>query len=81
MPLVNLRLQGNGALARPPEPATTGPTPGLLTSKEAAQLLGVSARTVWGFTARGEIPVVRIGRAVRYDPKDIVDFIERNKGG
>ena len=40
----------------------------LLTVAQAAQLLGVSQRTVRRQIASGEIPVVRVGRAVRIDP-------------
>lgn len=40
----------------------------LLTARAAAAALAVSPRTLWAMTApRGPIPVVRIGRAVRYE--------------
>lgn len=39
----------------------------LLTAPEAAERLRISEKTLWSLTApRGGIPVVRIGRAVRY---------------
>jgi hypothetical protein len=39
-----------------------------LTARAAAAALAVSPRTLWAMTApRGPIPVVRIGRAVRYE--------------
>jgi excisionase family DNA binding protein len=51
----------------------------LVTAREAATALSISERTLWGLTAAGKIPVVRIGRAVRYDPRDLQAWIERNK--
>ena len=43
----------------------------LLTSREAAAMLSVSERTLWGVThPRGDLPAVMIGRCVRYDPAD-----------
>ena len=37
-----------------------------LRAHEAAVMLGVSERHLWSMTNRGEIPCVRMGRAVRY---------------
>jgi excisionase family DNA binding protein len=54
--------------------------PQRLTSREAARTLAVGERTLWGLTRRGQVPCVRIGRAVRYDRRDLRDFIERHKG-
>jgi hypothetical protein len=61
----------------------------LLKPREAAELLGISERTLWGITApRGDLPCVRVGldgskreaaRFVRYDVKDVSAWIERNK--
>lgn len=51
----------------------------LLKSREAAQSLAVSERTLWDLTNHGDLPCVRIGRAVRYDPTDLTDWIERQK--
>jgi hypothetical protein len=48
-------------------PADAALSPLLLTPRAAAAALSVSPRTLWGLTApRGPIPVVRLGRAVRY---------------
>ena len=55
--------------------------PLLVTSREAARILAVSERTLWGLADRGEIPRVRIGRAVRYDVRDLDVWIQRNKAG
>ncbi len=52
----------------------------LLTEVETAQVLGVSPRTVWGLADSGELPTVRVGRAKRYDRRDIEAWIQRRKG-
>jgi hypothetical protein len=53
----------------------------LLIPRNAARALAVSERTLWGLTyPRGPIRAVRIGRAVRYDPADLADFIAGQKG-
>ena len=51
----------------------------LLTSREAAKALAISERKLWELTNCGIIPVVRIGRAVRYDPHDLELFIQAQK--
>ena len=48
--------------------------PLLLTAPEVAKSLAVSPRTVWGLTASGALPCIRIGRAVRYDVEDLRAF-------
>lgn len=54
----------------------------LLTTPEAARNLSVSPRKLWALTASGEIPCVRIGRAVRYSVNDLANFVAANtKGG
>jgi excisionase family DNA binding protein len=53
----------------------------LLTEREAAEILGVSAQLLrkWRAQRPGHLPCVRIGRCVRYHPKDVEGFIERRK--
>ncbi|HUW82040.1 MAG TPA: helix-turn-helix domain-containing protein [Phycisphaerae bacterium] len=51
----------------------------LLRPREAANILAISARKLWGLTNRGEIPCVRIDRAVRYDPADLEAYVEAQK--
>jgi len=48
----------------------------LLTYAEAAKLLGICERTLWTLTSTGEIPCVRIGRSVRFNPDDLQVWIE-----
>lgn len=55
-------------------------SPLLLTTHEAARALSISERTLWSLTEpRGPIPCIRIGRAVRYAPRDLVNWIEQQK--
>lgn len=51
----------------------------LLLAKDAAEMLAISTRTLWTMTNAGEIPHIRIGRSVRYDPEDIARWIKRKK--
>jgi predicted DNA-binding transcriptional regulator AlpA len=40
--------------------------------REAARILGIGVRMLWSNTSpRGEIPSIRIGRAVLYRPSDL----------
>jgi excisionase family DNA binding protein len=59
-----------------PEPSVE---PMLLTTRQAARSLNLSERTLYAITKRGDLPVVRIGKAVRYDPADIRVWIESAK--
>ncbi|MDB5294893.1 MAG: Transcriptional regulator [Phycisphaerales bacterium] len=54
--------------------------PSLLPPPDAARALSVSERTLFTLTQRGDLPAVRIGRAVRYDPADLRRYVERAKG-
>jgi len=61
-----------------PAPA---PMPKLLvTPREAAKALSICEKTLWTLTKRGDLPAVRINRAVRYDVADLQAFINRQKG-
>ena len=52
----------------------------LLPTRDAAHVLAVSQRTLWGLTApRGPIPCVRIGRRVLYSPADLQAFTDKQK--
>lgn len=54
-------------------------TPLLVDAKEAARQLGISPRTLWTLTDEGRIKAARIGRLVKYDPRDLLAFIDANK--
>jgi excisionase family DNA binding protein len=53
----------------------------LLTPPQAAKALAISQRKLWELTDRGIIRATRIGRAVRYDVRDLAAFIDRAKEG
>ncbi len=53
----------------------------LVNTNEAARMLSIAPRTLWSLTASGEIPSIRIGRSVRYDPGDLRVWIEAQKAG
>ena len=53
----------------------------LVDSREAARRLGISTRTLWTLTDRGELLAVRIGRLVRYRPDALRLYAERQEGG
>lgn len=53
----------------------------LLTVQDAAKVLAVSVSTVYGWVWQRRIPFVKIGRAVRFDPRDLDAFIESSKQG
>ena len=49
---------------------------------QAASTLAICEKTLWSITEpRGDLPRVRIGRSVRYDPADLRAWIEKKKGG
>jgi excisionase family DNA binding protein len=52
----------------------------LLTTQEAADFLGVSARTLEGFRVRGGGPrFVKIGGSVRYRLASLEDYLQRQE--
>lgn len=53
----------------------------LLRLREAAKYLGLDPSTVFRAIKRGEIPAVRIGRALRVDIKDLDRLIAGHKRG
>ncbi|NTU60907.1 MAG: helix-turn-helix domain-containing protein [Caldiserica bacterium] len=51
----------------------------LLSLKEAAEMLGIHYTTMRQYVRRGKFPVVRIGRLLKIEAKDIEDYIKNNK--
>lgn len=64
------------ALDKHTRPRPTASLEPLLSVREAAQILGVSARTVWRLIDRGELLPTRIGSRVLLDP----DALRRLRG-
>lgn len=49
----------------------------LLNTRQAAEALGVCTRTLEGCRTRGDGPAfLKIGRATRYRPGDLLDWLE-----
>jgi excisionase family DNA binding protein len=53
----------------------------LLIARDAAGYLAISERKLWAMSKAKTIPVVRLGRAVRYDRQDLDAFIQQAKMG
>jgi excisionase family DNA binding protein len=51
----------------------------LLTPRQAAEVLCISERMLWDLKEAGEIPVIPIGRAVRYARSDLESWIARRR--
>lgn len=53
----------------------------LKTEHEVATLLNIKVTTLRSWRTKGlkDLPFVRVGRCIRYDPGDVDDYIERNK--
>lgn len=49
------------------------------TIPEIMKLLKVSERTIHKWTASGQLPVVKIGKVIRIDEKDLTAFVEAHK--
>ena len=48
----------------------------LLSVKDAAQVLGLKAWTVYDWVRTGKLPAVRLGRTVKISPAKLKAFIE-----
>jgi excisionase family DNA binding protein len=55
--------------------------PQLVTAKEAARLLAISERKLQYLTKAGAIPHVKIGRLVRYRPRDLATWTDSQVQG
>ncbi|CAA0079504.1 Uncharacterised protein [BD1-7 clade bacterium] len=55
--------------------------PELLTTRQAAELLGVSAATLatWRSTKAVNIPFTKIGNSIRYIREDLISMIRENR--
>jgi len=46
---------------------------------QVAELLGISEKKVYHLAATGELPSFRVGKAIRFDPQDLADWLRRKK--
>mgnify|MGYP001367832384 CR=1 FL=1 len=53
----------------------------LLRPKQAADALGISQRSLWQLTNSENLPSVRIGRLVRYDPAELKLWLQQSGRG
>jgi len=51
----------------------------LVTARELGELLGLAPGTVLDKWERGELPGFKIGRAVRFDPEEILALTRRER--
>lgn len=51
----------------------------LVNVQDAAKYLCISQRTLWTLTKSNKLPVIKIGRAVRYDLQDLEAFVLQHK--
>ena len=49
----------------------------LLRATEVAEATGESVQRVYALARSGALPCVRLGRAVRFSPPQVLEFIER----
>jgi len=59
--------------------AETGAHERLWNIQQAATYLSVSVSTLYGWVWQRRIPFVKMGRALRFDPSDLENFIEASK--
>ena len=53
----------------------TPPAAALLTAEQAAQYLNISIWTIRQWVSQRRIPVVKLGRATRFNPADLAAYI------
>jgi hypothetical protein len=52
-----------------------------ISDKEAQQLLGRKATTLWSLRKRGELAFTKVGNKVFYSQEDILQLLNKNKKG
>ena len=50
-----------------------------MSSKDAAQRIGITPRTLYRFIDEGQIPAYRIGRVIRLQRRDVESFLELSR--
>ncbi|HBJ35160.1 MAG TPA: DNA-binding protein [Planctomycetaceae bacterium] len=61
-----------------PQPGSVNPKL-LVNRREAAEMLAISERTLWSLTANGELPSIKIRKAVRYSVGDLQRYIDAQR--
>ncbi len=52
---------------------------GALTAKQLAAMLNISPKTVFKLAKAGRIPSFRVGSAVRFDARHIIDWLRKQR--
>ena len=50
-----------------------------LSSKEAAEQIGITSRTLYRFIDEGRLPAYRLGRVIRLKTSDVDSFIDASR--
>lgn len=53
----------------------------LLTVRDLALLLGMHPKTIYEWTARGELPCIRLGSRLRFSTSDVSRWLQARKEG
>lgn len=51
----------------------------LINIDEMAKILGVSKASLYGWASQGLIPVIRVSRALRFDPDEVIKYFQDGK--
>jgi excisionase family DNA binding protein len=62
-------------------PREKRPLPGLVDTQAVSLSLGISMRQVRRFVAGGQIPFVRVGHLIRFDPDELNEWIDTRRSG
>ena len=52
---------------------------GALTAKQLAEMLNISPKTVFKLAKAGRIPSFRVGSAVRFDARLVIDWLRKQR--
>lgn len=53
----------------------------LLTVRDVAHYLAVHEKTVYDWVARGQLPCIRLGNRLRFDPHDLTRWLRHRREG
>ena len=59
----------------------TAPLPDLVDIQTVADSLGISMRQVRRFVSENQIPFIRIGHLIRFDPDELNEWIDARRAG
>ena len=55
--------------------------PALVNIETVSRALGISTRQVRRFVAQDQIPFVRVGHLIRFDPKELSQWLDARRSG